>query len=100
MPGSAGSCGGAGIRVTPGPMLVGRSAVVNDTATGVASRLVTLRRPLTGIALACAVLVLASAASTAPLAVAPDRRGAPSPSGLARTDCLGAARTPTSKVWL
>jgi glucoamylase len=60
---------------------------------------VTLRRLLTGIALVCAVLALASAASTAPLAVAPDGPGALSHFDLARKDCLGTARNTTSKVW-
>jgi glucan 1,4-alpha-glucosidase len=80
-------------------MLVGRLPVVNDDTAGVASRLVTLRTPLTGIALACAVLALASAASTAPLAAAPDGPGAFSHFDLARKDCLGTARNTTSKVW-
>jgi glucan 1,4-alpha-glucosidase len=60
---------------------------------------VKLRTPLTGFALAGAVLALASAASSAPPAAAPDGPGALSHFDLARKDCLGTARNTTSKVW-
>ncbi|MFL5926183.1 MAG: glucodextranase DOMON-like domain-containing protein [Gaiellaceae bacterium] len=59
----------------------------------------TLRRLLTGLAPVCAVLALASSASTAPFGAAPDGPGALSHFDLARKDCLGTARNTTSKVW-
>jgi glucoamylase len=60
------------------------------------------RRRLAGFVLAaslCVVLVVASAAGSAPLSVAPDGPGTLSHFDLARKDCLGTARNTTSKVW-